>query len=123
MMYKCNKCGVCSSAIEWNARTKNKIGIIGYVNPIENNDYGTYFYCPNCNKESDRDDIEEILDDECDNEIVIITKDEDIKWLLEELLRSTRYADVDFQKISEIAKRNGYTIDDDLDLEEIGDDK
>jgi len=50
-----------------------------------------------------------------------ITKDEDIKLLLEELLKSARYADVDFQKISEIAKRNGYEIDDDLDLVKIDD--
>jgi len=38
---------------------------------------------------------------------------------LAELLKAGRYAEVDFEKITEVAKRNGYTIDDDLDLEEI----
>lgn len=46
-------------------------------------------------------------------------KDGDIKLLLEELLEASRYADVDFQKITEIAERNGYMINDDLDIEEI----
>jgi len=45
--------------------------------------------------------------------------EEDIKWLLEELIKAGRYADIHFSKIEEIAFRNGYKIDEDLDLEEI----
>jgi len=44
---------------------------------------------------------------------------EDIKWLLEQLLNAGRYTEVNFEKITEVAKRNGYEINDDLDLEEI----
>jgi len=44
---------------------------------------------------------------------------EDIKWLLEEVLKAGRYADVDFEKITDVAKRNGYAIDNDLDLTEV----
>jgi len=44
---------------------------------------------------------------------------EDIKWLLTELLEAGRYTEVDFDKINEIAKRNGYELDEDLDLVEI----
>jgi len=118
-MYKCKRCEISSSAIEWNTRTKIKLDVDD-INSIEKNDYGTYFYCPSCSKSSDREDIEETLDDECDNEsIIIITKDEDIKWLLEEILKAGRYAEVDFEKITEVARRNGYIIDDDLDLKEI----
>jgi len=118
-MYRCKRCGTSSSAIKWNTRTKIKLDVDD-VNSIENNDYGTYFYCPSCGKSSDREDIEETLDDECDNEsIIIITKDEDVKWLLEEILKAGRYAEVDFEKITEVAKRNGYEINEDLDLIEI----
>jgi len=45
-----------------------------------------------------------------------ITQKDDIQWLLEELLKAGRYAEIDFNKTSEIAKRNGYEIDEDLDL-------
>ena len=44
---------------------------------------------------------------------------EDTKWLLEALLEAGKYAEVDFDRISEIAKRNGYEIDEELDLIEI----
>jgi len=48
-----------------------------------------------------------------------IKQKDDIKWLLKELLEAGKYAEVDFDKISEIAKRNGYEVDEDLDLVEI----
>jgi len=48
-----------------------------------------------------------------------IKQKEDIKWLLEEVLKAGRCAEVDFEKITEVAKRNGYEINEDLDLEEI----
>ena len=49
----------------------------------------------------------------------MIDKDKDIKWLLEEVLKAGRYADVDFEKITDVARRNGYAIDNDLDLTEV----
>lgn len=45
-----------------------------------------------------------------------IKQEDDIKWLLTELLEAGRYAEIDFNRVSEIAKRNGYEIDEDLDL-------
>jgi len=48
-----------------------------------------------------------------------IIQESDIKWLLQELLEAGKYAEVDFSKITEIAKRNGYEVDEDLDLVEI----
>lgn len=44
---------------------------------------------------------------------------DDIQWLLEQLLNAGRYTEINFDKITEIAKRNEYKIDDDLDLVEI----
>jgi len=44
---------------------------------------------------------------------------EDIEWLLKELLEAGKYAEVDFDKITEIAYSNGYKVDEDLDLVEI----
>jgi len=44
---------------------------------------------------------------------------DDIKWILEQLLNAGRYTEVDFDKIEEIARRNGYEIDEELDLVEI----
>jgi hypothetical protein len=44
---------------------------------------------------------------------------EDAKWMLKALLEVGKYAEIDFDMISEIAYRNGYEIDEDLDLVEI----
>jgi len=52
-----------------------------------------------------------------------IKQKDDIKWLLKALLEAGRYATVDFDKITEVAKRNGYEIDEDLDLIEINQDE
>jgi len=66
-------------------------------------------------------------DEECiNNPNSIINKKEqdikqkdDIEWLLKELLEAGKYAEVDFEKITEVARRNGYEIDEELDLVEI----
>lgn len=118
-MYKCNKCGMVSTAIAWNTKTRIKVNIREEddITPIENNTCGSFFYCPNCNEISDRDDINNILGDEKVN--IAVSKEDDIKWLLEELLEAGRYAEVDFDKITEIAKRNGYEIGEELDIIEI----
>jgi len=63
----------------------------------------TCVHHPNHNKNVERDNLQ-------------TTTENDIKWLLEELLKAGRYTEVDFDKITEIAKRNGYEIDEDLDL-------
>lgn len=43
-------------------------------------------------------------------------QEDDILWLLKALLEAGKYAEIDFNKVSEIAERNDYKIDEDLDL-------
>jgi len=45
-----------------------------------------------------------------------IQQKDDIQWLLTQLLEAGMYTEIDFNKTSEIAKRNGYEINEDLDL-------
>lgn len=44
---------------------------------------------------------------------------EDIKWLIENLLRALMSDEVEFPDLVKLAERNGYAINEDLDLEEI----
>lgn len=57
MYGECSQCKKKSLVSEWNDMTENYLNTSDYYKLGQNNDSGTYHYCPKCTKQEFEEDI------------------------------------------------------------------